>query len=216
MFARLQPGALAAALLSLILAAQAGAAEILKGDPEAGKTKAVTCGACHGADGNSPTPSFPKLAGLGEKYLLKQMKDIRDGRRPVAAMAGQVDNMSDQDLADIAAFYDGQTRTAEVADAGLLDLGRQVYMSGIIERGVAACSGCHSPSGKGNAPAGFPALAGQYADYIAQQLVMFRKGYEDPSGRVNDGDSMIMRTTAFELSDKEIEAVANYASGLAQ
>ena len=184
------------------------------GDPERGKALYATCGACHGADGNSVVPNFPKLAGLGEKYLLKQMQDIRDGRRMVAAMAGQVDNMSDQDLADIAAFYDGKARTPELADADLLELGRKVYMSGIMDRKVAACSGCHSPTGKGNGPGGFPGLAGQHADYIAAQLKMFRKGYEDPAGRTNDGDSKIMRTTAFELSDLEIEAVSSYAAGL--
>ena len=98
----------------------------------------------------------------------------------------------------------------------LVELGRKVYMSGIMERKVAACSGCHSPSGKGNGPAGFPGLAGQHADYIAAQLKMFRTGYESPEGRTNDGDSKIMRTTAFELSDLEIKAVASYASGLRQ
>lgn len=204
---------IATAVLAL-MATMSQAAELLKGDAAAGEGKAVTCGACHGADGNSVVPNFPKLAGLGEKYLLKQMQDIRDGRRMVAAMAGQVDNMSDQDLADIAAFYDGKVRTPELADADLLELGRKVYMSGIMDRKVAACSGCHSPTGKGNGPGGFPGLAGQHADYIAAQLKMFRKGYEDPAGRTNDGDSKIMRTTAFELSDLEIEAVSSYAAGL--
>jgi cytochrome c553 len=192
------------------------AAGVIEGDAVAGEGKAVTCGACHGVDGNSAVPNFPKLAGLGEKYLLKQMKDIRDGRRPVASMAGQVDNMTDQDLADIAAFYDAKERTSEMADEDLVALGRKVYMSGIMERKVAACSGCHSPSGKGNGPAGFPGLAGQHADYIAAQLKMFRTGYESPEGRTNDGDSKIMRTTAFELSDLEIKAVASYASGFKQ
>lgn len=203
-------------LLGCGLIATVQAAGIIKGDAAAGEAKAVTCGACHGVDGNSAVPNFPKLAGLGEKYLLKQMKDIRDGRRPVAAMAGQVDNMTDQDLADIAAFYDAKERTSEMADEDLVALGRKVYMSGIMERKVAACSGCHSPSGKGNGPAGFPGLAGQHADYIAAQLKMFRTGYESPEGRTNDGDSKIMRTTAFELSDLEIKAVASYASGLKQ
>ena len=206
---------IATAALAL-LATMSQAAELLKGDAAAGEGKAVTCGACHGADGNSVVPNFPKLAGLGEKYLLKQMQDIRDGRRMVAAMAGQVDNMTDQDLADIAAFYDAKERTSEMADEDLVALGRKVYMSGIMERKVAACSGCHSPSGKGNGPAGFPGLAGQHADYIAAQLKMFRTGYESPEGRTNDGDSKIMRTTAFELSDLEIKAVASYASGLKQ
>ena len=213
MFVRTTVRTLAFAFVALGTSLGASAA-VLKGDPAAGEAKAVTCGACHGVDGNSAVPSFPKLAGLGEKYLVKQMQDIRSGLRPVAVMAGQVDNMTDQDLADIAAYYDSQVRSPEMADPELIELGRKVYMSGIMDRKVAACSGCHSPSGKGNAPAGFPALAGQHADYIAAQLKMFRKGYEDPAGRVNDGDSKIMRTTAFELSDLEIQAVAAYASGL--
>ncbi len=184
------------------------------GDAAAGEALTATCAACHGADGNSAAPTFPKLAGLGEKYLLKQLKDIRDGARPVPTMVGQVDNMSDQDLANIAAYYDAQPRSGGQADPALVELGEKVYRAGVAERKVAACAGCHSPQGKGNAPAGFPPLAGQHADYIAAQLKAYRKGYEDESGRTNDGDSMIMRTNAFGLSDKEIEAVASYASGL--
>ena len=184
------------------------------GDAANGKELSVTCSACHGADGNSAAPAFPKLAGLGEKYLLEQMKDIRDGARPVPTMAGQVDNMSDQQLADLAAFYDSQPRSGGQTNPDLVALGEKVYRAGVAERNVAACTACHSPNGKGNAPAGFPALAGQHADYIAAQLKAYRKGYEDESGRTNDGDIMIMRTTAFGLSDKEIEAVSSYASGL--
>lgn len=184
------------------------------GDAEAGQVKAAMCMGCHGVDGNSLVPTFPKLAGLGHKYLLKQMQDIRDGRRPVALMAGQVDNMTDQDLADIAAFYNAQPRTGGTAEPDKVSLGRKVYLGGIAERQVPACSGCHSPTGNGNGPAGYPALAGQYADYVAAQLKMFRKGYEDPAGRTNGGEAKIMRTTAFRMSDMEIEAVASYIEGL--
>ena len=184
------------------------------GDAEAGQAKAATCVACHGVDGNSAVPTFPKLSGLGHKYLLKQMQDIRDGRRPVALMAGQVDNMTDQDLSDIAAFYDAQPRSGGSADPDKVSLGRKVYLGGIAERQVPACSGCHSPTGNGNGPAGYPSLAGQHADYVAAQLKMFRKGYEDPAGRTNGGEAKIMRTTAFRMSDMEIEAVASYIAGL--
>ena len=184
------------------------------GDAEAGQAKAATCVACHGVDGNSAVPTFPKLSGLGHKYLLKQMQDIRDGRRPVALMAGQVDNMTDQDLSDIAAFYDAQPRTGGTADSDKVSLGRKVYLGGIAERQVPACSGCHSTTGNGNGPAGYPALAGQHADYVAAQLKMFRKGYEDPAGRTNGGEAKIMRTTAFRMSDMEIEAAASYIAGL--
>lgn len=184
------------------------------GDAEAGQAKAATCVACHGVDGNSAVPTFPKLSGLGHKYLLKQMQDIRDGRRPVALMAGQVDNMTDEDLSDIAAFYDAQERSGGMSDPDKVALGRKVYLAGIADRQVPACSGCHSPTGNGNSLAGYPSLGGQHAEYIASQLKMFRKGYEDPTGRTNGGDARIMRTTAFRMSDMEIEAVASYIAGL--
>jgi cytochrome c553 len=142
------------------------------------------------------------------------MQDIRDGARPVPTMVGQVDGKTDQELADMAAYYDSQARSGAQADPALVELGEKVYRAGVAERKVAACTACHSPNGQGNAPAGFPALAGQHADYIAAQLRAYRKGYEDESGRTNDGDSKIMRSNAFGLSDKEIDAVASYASGL--
>lgn len=183
------------------------------GDAAAGKSKSVACGACHGADGNSASP-FPKLAGLGEKYLLKQMRDIRDGVRSVPTMVGQLDGKVDQDLADIAAFFSSQTRSGGQTDPALLALGAKVFRSGVAERNVPACMACHSPTGQGNAPAGFPALAGQHAQYVADQLRAYRKGYEDPAGRTNDGDAKIMRTIAFGLSDKEIDAVSSYVAGL--
>ncbi|MEE4145256.1 MAG: c-type cytochrome [Halieaceae bacterium] len=186
----------------------------LTGDAAAGKAQTAVCAACHGADGNSAVPTFPKLAGQGEKYLYKQLKDIRDGARPVPTMAGQLDGKSNQDLADIAAFYASQTSTGGQTDPALLALGEAVYRGGIPERNVAACAACHSPTGKGNAPAGFPRLAGQHADYIAAQLAAYRKGHEDETGRINDGDTRIMRITAFGLSDLEIRAVASYVAGL--
>ena len=207
----------AAILFSLALGwAPAGftADAILKGDAAAGKNQTVVCSACHGADGNSAVPTFPKLAGQGEKYLVKQLKDIRDGARSVPTMAGQLDGKSDQDLADISAFYAAQSQSGGQTAPELLALGEKVYRSGVAERKVAACTACHSPTGSGNAPAGFPALAGQHAEYIASQLRAYRKGYEDASGRTNDGDSKIMRTTAFGLSDGEIDAVSSYIAGL--
>lgn len=186
----------------------------LTGDAESGKNMVMMCSACHGADGNSPAPAFPKLAGQGEKYLVKQMQDIRDGARPVPTMIGQLDGKSDQDLADIAAFYAAQPASGGQTDPELLALGEKVYRGGIMERNVAACTACHSPTGKGNAPAGFPALAGQHAEYTSAQLRAYRQGYEDPNGRTNDGDTRIMRTTAFGLSDLEIKAVSSYVAGL--
>jgi cytochrome c553 len=183
------------------------------GDAAAGKTLSVACSACHGADGNAASP-FPKLAGQGDKYLYKQLLDIRDGARTVPTMVGQLDGKSDQQLADIAAYYAAQSRTGGQTNPELLALGEKVYRSGVAERNVAACTACHSPTGKGNAPAGYPALAGQNAQYVADQLRAYRKGFEDSDGRTNDGDTKIMRTTAFGLSDNEIEAVSSYIAGL--
>jgi cytochrome c553 len=193
----------------------AGAAvPFLKGDAAAGEPLTAVCAACHGADGNSLAPSFPKIAGLGERYLYKQLRDIRDGARPIPTMVGQLDNMSDQQLADVAAYYAAQQITGSQADPELVALGAKIYRAGVADRKVAACIGCHSPTGKGNAPAGYPALAGQHPEYIAAQLREYRKGYDDPSGRTNDGDIRIMRSNAFGLSDREIEAVSSYAAGL--
>lgn len=205
-----------AVLLSLTLGwASSGFAAVAApvGDAAAGKSMSVACGACHGADGNSASP-FPKLAGQGEKYLFKQLRDIRDGARPVPTMVGQLDGKSDQELADIAAYFASQTRSGGQTDPQFLALGAAIFRGGIPARNVAACSACHSPTGVGNAPGGFPALAGQHAQYVADQLRAYRKGYEDPAGRTNDGDTKIMRTIAFGLSDKEIEAVSSYVAGL--
>lgn len=206
-----------AILFGLVLgcAQSAYSAQIMPpGDAAAGEAQTMVCAACHGADGNSVVPTFPKLAGEGQKYLFNQLRDIRDGARPVPTMAGQLDGKSNQDLADIAAFYAAQTRTGAQTDPELLERGEAVYRAGIAQRGVAACTACHSPTGAGNPPAGFPVLAGQHPEYIAAQLAAYRRGYEDESGRTNDGETRIMRTTAFGLSDGEIEAVSSYAAGL--
>lgn len=189
------------------------------GDAAAGKGKTAVCAACHGADGNSPAPSFPKLAGLGEKYLLKQLNDIKSGKRAVLEMTGMLDAMSEQDLADVAAYYASQQITLSGAREEKLELGESVYRGGNMKTGVPACTGCHSPSGQGNRPAGYPALGGQYADYIAKQLRAFRTGAHDPenpAARTNDGDTRVMRGVAANMNDLEIDAVANYIAGLHQ
>ena len=218
------------AVITLGLALAQGA--LASGDAAAGAAKAAVCGACHAADGNSPVPSFPKLAGLGERYLLKQMHDIRDWDletdpakkattgREVLEMTGQLAALSEQDLADIAAYFASQTtqlsgaKEAEVrVNAGInvnaLELGERVFRAGNLATGVPACTGCHAPDAKGNSAAGYPRLSGQHPEYIAKQLRAFRAGE-----RTNDGDQMVMRTVADRLSDAEIEAVSNFIAGL--
>ena len=190
------------------------------GDAKAGETLVVTCLACHGPAGNSTTPNFPKLAGQGEKYLLKQIKEIKAGVRAVPEMTGILVSFSDADLANMAAYFASQSmqlsgskemtvqvNSGEKVDA--LTLGAKVFRAGNAASGVPACTGCHSPKGSGNAPAGYPRLGGQHAAYIEKQLKDWRAG-----NRTNDGDSKPMRQAAQLMSDAEITAVANFIAGL--
>lgn len=179
------------------------------GDAAAGQGKIVMCSACHNVDGNSMMPNFPKLAGQGERYLLKQMKDIKSGERPVLEMTGMLDAMSEQDLADIAAWYASQKGTTGAADPALVEQGEALYQGGKIADGMPACTGCHSPNGEGIDLAIYPKLNGQHAAYIAKQLTDFREG-----DRVNDGEAMIMRSIAAKLSNKDIKALSSYIEGL--
>ena len=196
-------------LVSLLLTLGLTGVAQAAGDAEAGQGKVAVCGACHGADGNSPAPNFPKLAGQGERYLLKQLHDIKSGARPVVEMTGMLDNLSDQDMADIAAYFASQKMSVGAADPKLVERGEALFRGGKLEEGMPACTGCHSPDGAGLAAAGFPHLGGQHAQYVAKQLTDFREG-----NRTNDGDSMIMRSIAAKLSNKDIEAVSSFIQGL--
>ena len=180
-----------------------------EGDAERGSTLTATCVACHGDDGNSLAGSFPNIAGQNEKYLLKQLRDMKSGARAQNLMVGIVDSLSDQDMQDLAAFYAGKTAAESVADPELALQGEHIYRSGIARKGVAACSACHSPTGQGNDLASFPKLAGQWTEYTEAQLKAFRVGE-----RHNDGESKMMRLPAMDLSDAEIAAVASYIAGL--
>lgn len=211
-----------ALVLGLVIALGTIPFAMAMGDAAEGKVKAVQCAACHGPDGNSPVSAFPKIAGLGEKYLLKQLEDIKEGKRNVPQMVGQLDNFNEQDLQDIAAYFAAQPMQLTGSEAiavrlnngesvdGLI-FGQKLYRAGNMETGVPGCMGCHSPTGQGNAPAGYPRLSGQYPEYIEVQLKAFRAGT-----RTNDGDTRTMRTVASQLSDAEITAVANYVAGLTE
>ena len=180
-----------------------------QGDPEAGKALTTVCVACHGEDGNSLAGAFPNIAGQTSQYLFKQLREIKTGVRPVPTMVGQLDNFSDEDLIDIAAYYAAQKRKVGLAKPELVELGESIYRAGIKRKNIAACTACHSPTGSGNGPAGFPALAGQWPEYTEQQLKAFRSGE-----RHNDGDEQMMQATSEDLSDDEIAAVASYLYGL--
>ncbi|MBA53907.1 MAG: cytochrome c4 [Pseudomonadales bacterium] len=203
----------------LIAAALVAGANIASaaGDAEAGKNKAAVCGACHGADGNSAIPNFPKLAGQGAAYTVKQLKDMKSGARTVPEMAGIVPGLSEQDMEDLAAYYAAQTPTKGAADPALVERGQQLFRAGDAEKGITACAACHGATGKGMPEAVFPALAGQHAAYLETQLKAFRAaGREDHEGkrRENDGEAKMMRATAARLSDDDIKALASYINGM--
>ncbi len=183
----------------------------LVGDPKAGQAKSGVCTACHNADGNATVPAWPKIAGQPVRYLIEQLKEYRKGDKGARfnpVMFGIVQSLTDQDIADLAAFFSSQKSTPGTAEQGSVALGQRIYRGGNSKTGVPACEACHSPTGLGNSPAGFPPLSGQHPDYIIDQLKAFRSGV-----RSNDPNE-IMRDISKRMSDEEIEAVGNYVSGL--
>ena len=181
------------------------------GDPVLGQSKAATCAACHGSDGNSLAPMYPKLAGQGAGYIAKQLADFKAGAtsetgRVNALMTAMSAGLSETDMADLAAFYSSQKTSKGNGKAN--ELGKKLYFSGDSERGISACVACHTANGKGAAQAKFPAIAGQHVDYLTAQLQMFRS-----SERGNDNNSM-MRKTAVKLTDVDIKALAQFMSSL--
>ena len=197
-----QIGAIVLALSGLISFAANAA------DAEAGKAKSATCIACHGADGNSSNPMWPSIAGQHASYVYKQLSDFKANRRINASMSGMVAGLSDDDMKNLAAYYETQSPRPVAFDAELIAKGESIYRGGITETGVAACMGCHSPSGEGNGPASWPSLKGQYPDYIVAQLQAFKQG-----ARANDPGKM-MRNLVGRMSDMEMKAVAAYIAGI--
>lgn len=181
------------------------------GDPVAGEQKAASCAACHGSDGNSAVSAWPKIAGQHEDYAARQTRLVRDGQRDVPEMIPFVMNLSDQDIADIAAFYATQSLEPGVADDDLVDLGRRIYMDGNRETGVPACAACHGPAGEGVLGAHYPVVRAQHADYSADRLRRYRAGETNGD---NDPYSLMMVGVAARLTDEEIEAVSSFMEGL--
>ena len=192
-------------LISLLISLGISGAAWAQGDAAAGQGKAAVCFGCHGADGNSTAPTFPKLAGQHEGYLVKQLQDIKGGVRQSPLMIGFAAGLADQDMADLAAFFSGmEVKSGAATDAALVAKGKKIYDAGVQSKGVAACNACHASDGTGNGLAGFPAVKGQFAMYVDQQLKAFRDG-----ARANDPAKM-MRDVAGKLSDDEIKAVSAY------
>lgn len=185
------------------------------GDPAAGQQKAAACTACHGADGNSVSGEWPKLAGQHPSYAVKQLQNFKAQNDPDAQvvrvnaiMKGMAAPLSKQDMEDLAAYFANQTITPGIADPELVELGQAIFQGGNLNSGVPACTGCHGPDGRGNPAAGFPSLTAQHPQYIEAQLKAFRS-----MQRANDPGQM-MRNIAARMTDKEMQAVASYIHGL--
>lgn len=199
------------ALTGLALAASAVQAEsLVDGSIEAGKAKSVTCNACHGAQGNSANAVWPNIAGQNAPYLQAQLMAFKSGLRKNALMSSQAMLLSDEDMADLAVYYESLPgATQSVADESLLTRGEALYRGGNQEKGIAACLACHGPTGRGNPAANYPVLKGQHAAYTALQL----KAYADGT-RVGAGPVQMMRDIASRLDEEDIKAVSSYVQGL--
>ncbi|MBV2092306.1 MAG: cytochrome c4 [Candidatus Thiodiazotropha sp. (ex Ctena orbiculata)] len=181
------------------------------GNAEEGKNKSATCAGCHGAEGNSPlNPVWPKIAGQHPAYIEKQIKDFKANKRSDPMMTPMAMPLSDQDIADLAAYYSSQMVKTGVAAADKVEAGERLYRAGNADTGVAACMACHGPSGAGNPQANFPAIAGQHAAYVEKALKDFRTG-----NRTNDASKM-MQGVVERMTDAEIAEVAQYIQGLSR
>jgi len=178
------------------------------GNASAGQAKAAVCSACHMPDGNSVNPIWPRLAGQHAEVITKQLMDFKTGARQDPTMTAMAAPLSDQDIADLSAWFASQKAGVGSANAEKAAPGAKLYAGGDKTRGVAACMACHGPNGAGNGAAKFPSLSGQHAEYVKKQLKDFRDG-----NRKNDLNKM-MRDVAGKMTDAQIEAVAEYITGL--
>ena len=196
----------------------AEAAAAIKGSAEAGAAKAATCLACHGANGNSVNPEWPVIAGQNANYVAEQVTLIRDGKRPNALMQPLVASLSNQDIADVAAYFSIQTPIGHEADAATWQAGEKLYRGGDTTRGIPACMACHGPVGRGNPAAGFPALRAQYGVYTVKQLGDYAsqaRYTKDAKGAVQAGpNSQMMLTVAARLSADDRRNLASYIQGM--
>ena len=199
------------ALASISLVAfHAQAATLVDGSADAGEAKAITCPACHGPAGNSVNPLWPNIAGQGAPYLLAQLQAFKTGTRSDPLMTSQAMMLSEQDMADLAAYFESLPSAAQaVGDPAVVDKAEALYRGGDVSDQVSACIACHGPTGRGNPAASYPAVAGQHSAYAAKQLRDYASG-----ARKSDGKTRMMREIAAKLSEDDIVALASYIQGL--
>jgi cytochrome c553 len=200
-----------AALASTLLFAGAAYADgLVEGDAEAGKSKSITCSACHGQDGNSVNPVWPSIAGQHPTYIVDQLQAFKSGARNEPLMLGQVMTLNDEDMRNLAVYFSEMPAAAKsVSDPAVVDRGLRLYRGGDRENNSSACIACHGPTGRGNPAASVPSVRGQYAVYTATQLRAYAAGT-----RRSDGPTRVMRDIAATLSEEDILAVSSYMQGL--
>ena len=194
-----------------------GASAEVAGKPDLAKAQQIVnqvCAACHGADGNSPSPANPNLAGQAAQYITLQLEHFKSGVRNSAVMAGMVATLTPEDMRALGAYFAQQKPKASAAkDRNLVLAGQKVYRGGNATTGLPACSACHSPTGVG-IPSRYPRLSGQYADYTYTQLKAFKAGERGNDKDGTDVSGKVMTQVATRMSDAEMQAVAQYAAGL--
>lgn len=197
------------AAISLITL-QATADSLVDGSAEAGKAKSITCGACHGMEGNSVNPLWPNISGQGAPYIVAQLQAFKNGLRSDPLMTGQAMLLSDEDTRDLAVYFESLPAAAKsVVDTRTIARAEALYRGGNNDKKAAACMACHGPTGRGNPAATYPSLHGQHAAYIAKQLRDYASG-----ARRSDGKTRIMRDIAARLNEDDIVAIASYIQGL--
>jgi cytochrome c553 len=186
------------------------------GKAASGEAKAALCSACHGPNGNSVNPEWPRLAGQSAVYIAEQLRLFRSGVRNNPIMKPLAESLSDQDVSDLAVYYQAQTPSGLEADPSYWKAGETLYLSGDTERGVPACVACHGPVGRGNLAAGYPALRAQQSVYVVKQLNDYASGarYSSPNPAQASRNGVMMLTLAKRLTPEEIRDVASYLQGM--
>jgi cytochrome c553 len=181
-----------------------------------GATKSAVCSACHGPNGNSVNPEWPRLAGQSAVYIAAQLHLFRSGARANPIMQPLVAALSDQDISDLAVYYEAQTPSGLEADPSYWQAGRALYLSGDAARAVPACVACHGPVGRGNLAAGYPALRAQQSVYVVKQLNDYASGarYTGTNPAQASPNGVMMFTLAKRLTPEEIRNVASYVQGM--
>jgi cytochrome c553 len=196
--------------------AAAPAVPFTTGKAASGEAKAALCTACHGPNGNSVNPEWPRLAGQSAVYIAEQLKLFRSGARDNPIMKPLAATLSDQDINDLAVYYEAQTPSGLDADPSYWKDGKALYLSGDAGRGVPACVACHGPVGRGNLAAGYPALRAQQSVYVVKQLNDYASGarYTGPNPERASRNGVMMLTLARRLTPEEIRDVASYVQGM--